>query len=58
MDIVVIFIHCNHYNYALALVTWVPRETLVKMLINCKGKLDFCQGKAREMSGNFNSAGA
>ena len=32
-------------------------ETLVETPINCQGKLDFCQGKVRKMSGNFNAAG-
>ena len=28
------------------------------MSMECQGKLDFCQGKVREMSGNFETAGA
>ena len=28
------------------------------MLMKCQGKSDICQGKVREMSGNFDTSGA
>ena len=31
---------------------------MVEMSMKCQGKLDICQGKVREMSGNFDIAGA
>ena len=33
-------------------------KSLVEMSMKCQGKLDICQGKVREMSGNFDIAGA
>ena len=34
------------------------RKSLVEMSMKCQGKLDICQGKVREMSGNFDIPGA